>query len=85
MSDEHDERKSMTITGIVARDHAALAAYASVYNLSMGDAFARAVASLTEGLDGAERVIFDRILSAPRRKGRGRPRTKASSGEGGAP
>lgn len=76
MSDEQDERKGMMIHGVLVRDHHALAAYARVFNLSMGDAFNRAVAGLTGGIDGAEKVIFDRYMADGMKRPGPRPGAK---------
>lgn len=77
--------KTVVINEVDPADHEALAAYASVYNVRMSDAFARAVKSLVAGLDGAEKVIYDRILANPEgRRRRGRPVGNTPAGEGGA-
>ncbi len=65
MTDEADDKKTVVIKGASPQRHQALAAYAAVHNVSMADAFDRAVMGLTEKLDGAERVIFDRYMAAP--------------------
>ncbi len=79
-------KPKLVINDVDAADHAALAAYACVYNLRMGDAFAQAVAALVGGLDGAEKVIFDRIMANPDgRKRRGRPAGKVGPVGGESP